>query len=417
MSVEASNDFIESYMTYASGNEVPKSFHFASALATLSSLAARRVWFDQGTFVVYPNLYVVMVGKPSDKKSTAMNIAKKLSQLCGVPAAPSAVTRERIYELMDCKNTNSSCNQSYVWGDEEVKMSRLALFCNELVTLLSAGGEPLGMIEFLTDIWDKDAHEIETKNKGKNMIIGPCMTMLACMTPDQTQGLLKQSIITGGFSRRCLFITPDGVANPVPLPFITPEQKAAWTKLLEIGKSFDDVKGPFEMTPECVEFYSQWYLKNHQDRQKPNSPLVGYYYNTLPRYVLQVAMLFALSRDRSLRTIDVWNTKKAIDWLEPIALTLDDIFTGAGRNPLAALQARIKAVLSASPVPVKMKVLQAQLYDHASSQELSEVVQHMTTTGQITSVMADSNLVVRLVGKDYHDHAPPSFLDPSSGKS
>jgi len=400
-------------MTYAAGNEVPKSFHYASALATLSSLAARRVWFEQGTFTVYPNLYVVMVGKPSDKKSTAMNIAKKLAQQCGVPAAPSAVTRERIYELMDSKNTNSSCNQKFMYNNEEVSMSRLALFCNELVTLLSAGGEPLGMIEFLTDIWDKDAHEIETKNKGKNLIIGPCMTMLACMTPDQTQGLLKQSIITGGFSRRCLFVTPDGAANPVPLPFITPEQKAAWTKLIEIGKSFDSVCGPFTMTDEGTQFYSQWYLKNFEDRQKPNSPLVGYYYNTLPRYVLQVAMLFALSADRNSRTIDVWNTQKAIDWLEPIALTLDEIFTGAGRNQLAGLQARIKSVLSASPVPVKMKVLQAQLYDHATVAELNEVIQHMTNIGTIETVMAGNHLVIRLVGKDYKDSAA-SFLNPPS---
>jgi Protein of unknown function (DUF3987) len=414
MSVTPSEDFIENYMTYASGNEVPKSFHVASALATLSSLAARRVWFDQGTFVVYPNLYVVMVGKPSDKKSTAMNIAKKLSQLCGVPAAPSAVTRERIYELMDSKNTSSSCNQAFVWKDEEVKMSRLALFCNELVTLLSAGGEPLGMIEFLTDIWDKDAHEIETKNKGKNLIIGPCMTMLACMTPDQTQGLLKQSIITGGFSRRCLFITPDGASNPVPLPFITPEQKAAWSKLLEIGKSFDDVKGPFVMTPECIEFYSTWYLKNFEDRQKPNSPLVGYYYNTLPRYVLQVAMLFGLSKDRACREINVENTKKAIGWLEPIALTLDEIFTGAGRNPLSALQAKIKSVLTASPVPVKLKIIQAQLFDHCNLTELQEVIQHMTSTSQVTVDTLGGMVVVRLVGKDYYD-AKTAFLDPPAG--
>lgn len=407
MSVTTSEDFIENYMIYASGNEVPKSFHVASAIATLSALAARRIWFDQGTFVVYPNLYVVMVGKPSDKKSTAMNISKKLSQLCGVPAAPSAVTRERIYELMDSKNTTSSCNQSYTWEGQEVMMSRLSLFCNELVTLLSAGGEPLGMIEFLTDIWDKDAHEIETKNKGKNLIIGPCMTMLACMTPDQTQGLLKQSIITGGFSRRCLFITPDGAANPVPLPFITPEQKAAWIKLIEIGKSFDHVKGPFVMTEECVEYYSTWYLKNHADRQQPNSPLVGYYYNTLPRYVLQVAMLFGLSKDRACREINVENTKKAIGWLEPIALTLDEIFTGAGRNPLSALQAKIKSILTSSPVPVKLKILQAQLFDHCNLQELNEVIQHMTSTNQITTNVLNSIVVVRLVGKDYRDGAPP----------
>ncbi len=388
-------------MLYCKGNEVPQSYHYASAMATLSALAARRVWFDQGTFRVYPNLYVVLVGKPSDKKSTAMNIARKLATLCGIPAAPSAVTRERIYELMDDKNTSSACNQTFTYEDKTIKMSRLALYCNELVTLLSAGGEPLGMIEFLTDIWDKDSHEVETKNKGKNMIIGPCMTMLACMTPDQTQGLTKQQIITGGFSRRCLFIQPDDSPPPVPFPIVTPEQERAWLKLIEIGQEFEKSIGPFTLSPEAEVHYAQWYHKNYEDRKKAVSGPVGFFLNTLPRYVLQASMLYALSADRTSRVMQIDHIKKAVEWLEPLSEQLDDLFVGSGRNPLAALQARIKSMLKNSPVPLKRKVLQANLFDHASAAELSDVILHMVTTNQLRIEGSGRAELVYLAEKDY----------------
>lgn len=382
------NDFLYNYMQYCDGNEVPKMFHKWAGISALSSLVSRRVWLDQGAFTVHCNLYVVLVGKPADKKSTAMNIARKLVSLLGVNVAPSSVTRERIYELMDSKNDQSGCNSEFEYNDEVFKVSQLALFCNEMVTLLSSGGNALGMIEFLTDIWDKDFHDIDTKNKGKNTIYGPNITILACMTPDQTAGLLKQEIITGGFSRRCIFVTPDSVAPPIAIPRLTEYQREAWDNCVRIGKELMQVKGEFDFDDDGEAAYVKWYNKNHEEKLKVFNPIEVYYLNTLPRYVLQLAMLLSLSRDRNNFTLNAALIKEAVHILKPVQKDLADIFTGSGRNQLASVKSRIMSHLTQAKGWVTRKKLSAILFDHASPQELTDTLQHMRDTDLIVESMA-----------------------------
>lgn len=395
------NDFIYNYMKYCEGNEVPKIFHKWAGMSALSSLVSRRVWLDQGAFTVHCNLYVVLVGKPADKKSTAMNIARKMISLSGISVGPASVTRERIYQLMDSKNDQSGCNYEFEMDDEVHKVSHLSLFCNEMVTLLSAGGNALGMIEFLTDIWDKDFHDIETKNQGKNVIHGPYISILACMTPDQTAGLLKQEIITGGFSRRCIFITPDSVSAPVAIPKLATYQREAWDNCMRIAKDLKKVKGQFEFSSDGEVAYVEWYNKNHAQKQKAYNPIEQYYLNTLPRYVLQVSMLLSLSRDRNKFLITAALINEAVKELAPVLPNLSDIFVGSGRNELAGVKSKIMSQLRQSEKPVSHKKLSAVLFDHATPQELTETLAHMCNTDLIEGIMSAGATFYRLKGKDY----------------
>ena len=36
-----------------------------------------------------------------------------------------------------------------------------------------AGGNPIGMIDFFTDVWDQEVFRVETKNKGTDIILNP----------------------------------------------------------------------------------------------------------------------------------------------------------------------------------------------------------------------------------------------------
>lgn len=405
-----SKNFLENYMTYCEGNEVPKSFHKWAGLNALSCLVSRRIWMNMGAFSVHCNLYVVLVGKPADKKSTAMNIARKLVNVAGVKVAPSSITKERIYELMDSKNDKSGCNSEFEYDDEMHKVSHLSLFCNEMVTLLSSGGNALGMIEFLTDIWDKDFHDIDTKNKGSNVIYGPNITVLACMTPDQTTGLLKQEIITGGFSRRCIFVTPDGYSPPIAIPKLTEYQREAWNNCLEIAEELKTVKGEFLFSDDGETFYVDWYNQIHHEKQSVHNPIQQYYLNTLPRYVLQIAMLLSLSEDRENRYLDKKILEQSVKELAPILPNLTDIFTGSGRNELASVQGKVKSILERSESPVTRKFLAKNLFNDATQQELTDTLQHMVATDQIKESMSGGLVRYFLVGKDYGDQ---KVLDPS----
>jgi len=381
-----SNDFLENYLTYCEGNEVPPSFHRWTGISALSTLVSRRVWMDFGIYQDHCNLYIVLVGKPADKKSTAMGIARKLIQQCDVKIAPASVTKQRIWELLDSKNEKFGYLDKFVHGEITYPIAAFPMFCNEMVTMLSAGGDPLGMIEFLTDIWDRPFYDTDTKTAGTNVIHGPYITILGCMTPDQTGSLMKQDIITGGFSRRCIIITPDRPAEPVPFPEITPLQAEAWANCIRIGNELKQVSGPFTYSDDAKTIYSRWYHANSAKQQELHPPAVLYFLGSLPRYVTQVSMLLALSKDRTSRVVDAETVSRAIAWLEPLKGNLGAVFAGSGTNPLSNVSAKIEAYLERAGRPLTRKAIHAALWDHADEKQFNDAFKFLTDSKRIVEI-------------------------------
>ena len=64
-------NFLDAYKIFAQGNEASPLFHEWAGINVLSAAVSRRVFFDQNYFKIYANMYVVLVGEPGDKKTTA----------------------------------------------------------------------------------------------------------------------------------------------------------------------------------------------------------------------------------------------------------------------------------------------------------------------------------------------------------
>jgi hypothetical protein len=341
---------------------------------------------DFGIYQDHCNLYIVLVGKPADKKSTAMGIARKLIQQCDVKIAPASVTKQRIWELLDSKNDKFGYLDKFTHGDITYPIASFPMFCNEMVTMLSAGGDPLGMIEFLTDIWDRPFYDTDTKTAGTNVIHGPYITILGCMTPDQTGSLLKQDIITGGFSRRCIIITPDKPAEPVPFPELTPRQHEAWSNCIRIGNELKQVQGPFTYSEDAKAIYSRWYHSNAAKQQELHPPAVLYFLGSLPRYVTQVSMLLALSSNRECRVVDAETVTRAITWLEPLKGNLGAVFAGSGTNPLSNISAKIEAYLERAGRALSRKAIHAALWDHADEKQFNDAFKFLLDSKRIVEL-------------------------------
>ena len=72
-------NFIQRYMHYCGDTEVPESFNLWTCISLISSCVGKNVWIQkfQGRpdEVLYPNLYVFMIGPSSLGKDTAANVA------------------------------------------------------------------------------------------------------------------------------------------------------------------------------------------------------------------------------------------------------------------------------------------------------------------------------------------------------
>lgn len=373
--------FLRNYSIATEGNECPTIYHTWCGLSTLSSLISRRVWIDQGFFTVYPNMYVLLVGNPGIKKTTGMKIARSMiREFPNIPIAPTAITKEAMTQYL--AEEGSPCKKVFQWEGKKKEYSHLSIFANEIVSLLSLGGNPIGMIDFLTDIWDQDVFEVKTKNKGTDLVHGPYLTILGCMTPETTQNLLNQRIISGGFSRRCIFVFADKNNKPVSRPKVTEAQELAWKKCVERGKQLQLISGKFEWTPESMKFFDEWYDENFYKIEKTDDIVMQGFYRSKGEYVLKVAMLIALSEkdELVLHEADISASLAFIEQIEPHVST---VFSGTGRNELSPIGAAMLNLIQAQKGPVNIKRIYAAFWNQANYEEQNKILGFLKTQGKI----------------------------------
>jgi hypothetical protein len=73
---------IERYMDFARSQlESADSYILGAFLPVMARAVARNVWFQWGNERIYPNLYVILAGKPGDRKSSGISLAQRTANL------------------------------------------------------------------------------------------------------------------------------------------------------------------------------------------------------------------------------------------------------------------------------------------------------------------------------------------------
>src|SRR3990172_10634322 len=77
------DNFIEQYLQYIGDTEAPQIFHRWCAISLLGVWLGRSVTFKFGHTEIFPNNYIMLMGTPGTRKSSAIKIAKKLLKEAG----------------------------------------------------------------------------------------------------------------------------------------------------------------------------------------------------------------------------------------------------------------------------------------------------------------------------------------------
>ncbi|MCF6237396.1 MAG: DUF3987 domain-containing protein, partial [Candidatus Marinimicrobia bacterium] len=93
--IDQEKDFFALYLDYTHKSETPLIFHRWSAIACLAAWLERDIHFNFGHFKLYPNIYIMLMGVPGTKKSSAIKIGAKLIKKAGYKTfAPRKVRQE-----------------------------------------------------------------------------------------------------------------------------------------------------------------------------------------------------------------------------------------------------------------------------------------------------------------------------------
>ena len=382
-------NFLRDYREFTSGNEAHPTYHLFSSLIALSSIVSRRVWLDMDYFTIYPNLYVVLVGPPGNRKSSAMSTTKSLLRdLKTIPFSGECISKEKLVEEMVAQE-RAMDNLPDTFKDKRV-YSPMTVCVTELSEFLAIS--QAGMIGFLTDVYDQDFYEFKTKNKGVAIVTGPFLNLLACTTPEWITTYLRSDIISGGFSRRTLFVYETEKAARIPFPKVTPEMRKAWGRVLDYAQRLLLVRGPFTFHKEAKDFYAEWYI----NLKVPSDENTVGYYETKHIQMLKVAMLVSLSESTEL-ILHKRHLDTALAFLSLVETNLSRVFQSMGRNLLNSTATKVLDILrAAGPTPINgtdgkpkdiymlpTKRLQSIMFKDVNQDDFDRIIEHLIQTEKI----------------------------------
>ena len=368
--------FLSDYIHYTSGNECPKNWHFWSGFSCLACALQKRVYLRNGYFTITPQLYTCLVGPQGDKKTTAKNIAYDMV----VEALPTLPIGAAMWTCQDIVKNMAADDYERVYTDEhgtQVSHRPLALFVNELKNFM--GISPSMMINFLTDIWDKKMFDAGTIKRGLEVIMNPCINILACETPEWIIQNLKLNIISGGFARRVMFILAEDEGKRIPFPEVLQDMALARKRCIEHLRKISTIVGGFQYEPDARDFYSKWY----RERVIPSdSPILGYL-KSKPEFVLKLAMLIEMSEYSPRLIIRKDSIEEAMAHLELAEITMPKLFLASGRNELAQHQQALLEHIKKLNGKISTKEMNKFLENNMSRMEVLSTIEWLKETDRL----------------------------------
>lgn len=362
--------WITAYLAFTAESESPEDYHLWTAISVIAGALKRQIFFDMGYFLLYPNMYVVLVGPPGRcKKSTAMRIGRDI--LKGVPGTKftaDSTTREKlIINLTQAHKDGASCMTAH---------------STEFATMLTSSG--MDMVVFLTDIFDCPlVWEHDTKSGGKNTIKGPFLNLLGATTPDWISRAMPLDTIGVGLTSRIIFVFHDTPREADPIPKLTPAQKALSQILINDLIAISALSGEFRLSPEADESHRTWYKQHTQKPNPSGDPRLSGYFERKQTHLLKLSMIIAAAKRDGL-TIEIEDLNDAFSVLARTEKRMQRVFAGVGKNPIFAdKDAVVTALMHAGQSGLSMGELLARFSFSLRKDELAEVLETLIMIGVV----------------------------------
>jgi hypothetical protein len=398
------SSFLNDYLEMVEDTESPRIFHIWSAIFAVASALGRRCYLPFGTFDVFPNHYVLFVGTPGTRKTTAANIGKKvIKQATGVRFAPSDTGGQRqglilalqgpsaegtefldgaqlaskndglssLSDLMEITNQpDEETLQQFV---DQADKHHIAIIASEFSRII--GVNNMSMMDFLGERYDGEDYEYQTKTthvRLKHTLIN----MLACTTPVSIANSLPPQAGGQGFLSRVILVYGAKKYKLVPRPS-APNIELVGRIRDVLDFIYREMSGGFGETPEAQRYCESLYGYNIEITDSR----FGYYAERRHTHLLKLGMCIAASR--GTMTIDQVDYEEAHKILKATELGMPDALGEFGMNPLAQLKQEILESLRASMTPYPLEHIIAMFHRDARSSEIAEVVNDLIKTKQV----------------------------------
>lgn len=353
-------NWIKAYLAYTDSSESPEVFHKWTAISALAGAVRRKVYFNMGYFLLYPNMYIVFVGPPGRvKKSSAMRLGRGfMSRIPDISFTTDSVTRERLIQDM---------SQSFKDGH-----SSMTAYSSEFASLLTSSG--MDMVVFLTDIFDSpEEWSHRTKVGGTNKIKSPYLNLLGCTTPDWIAKAMPLDTIGIGLTSRIVFIYADEPRVRNPFPTLSKEQIELAELLAKDLVSISMLEGEYRLSETARSRYVEWYQARIKEPNTTGDARLNGYFERKPMHLLKLAMLVSASYRDDL-IIELSDLEQAMALFNEVESFMPKVFANVGKNPFSMDYEEAMMCVYQHDGPIELGDLLKRMKHSVRQSELEEIM-------------------------------------------
>ena len=274
--------FTEKFIEYANEfTDCPDPFLLWGALLSISASLSRSVYVEAGSWNISPHIWVVLIGKSSSHKSTAITIVEDLIEVMDSErSAPHEFTAEAIIQSL-----SKSSNRLFIFDEAKSFFDMLGKKYNESLKSL------------FTILYRKPSYTRTTLKHGTMSIQNAYLPMGLATTPDWLRQSLQdaEQSAMSGFLARFLMVPYTGNGNaPMALP--PPHNPEKFRALSEMLWEFKKIQQTFHYQPDALKSLAKWY-SDTTERENESLPLLGPFFEHFKNEAIhKLSILFAVDR-------------------------------------------------------------------------------------------------------------------------
>jgi hypothetical protein len=292
MALSHYKDWLEEYIYYTSGHEVPQLYNKWVGIGLIASVLKQNVYLPMFTYDLYPNMFIVIVDEASSGKSHAIE-RFGLSLLMRAdekdPSGNMYIYNQRITaaamiksmsELYKTKNENCVC-----------------VIAEELGFFTDMSGDNMNISNVLIKTYDNGLLASETIARSLDMTPKAQLNIIGATTPGSLKKSVGKQFLESGALSRMMFVHSTEPFTPMPFPKPPKENDTRKEYLADELNDFKNLSGKFKWSAEARDYYEKWYYKTCDNLEDiKDKQLV----KRMSGKMLKIAMVLSVARKHNM---------------------------------------------------------------------------------------------------------------------
>lgn len=357
-------DLVKDVLARTAHVESPEVFVKWACHSAIAGVARKSVFVNKGgVYPLFPNLYVILVGKSGVKKGFPVWLAQHLIE--GVGNTRTIVGRNSIQGIINTLSRGYTTEAGVTQ-----KGATVSVISEEFRTLLV--DDPMAH-PILTTLYDTHAHLKGWKNSLKETretLHDICINLLIASNMDMLQSALPAVAYNGGFIGRTQVVI--GTERRCINPMIDDAEPLDFSDAIAHLKEIAKLEGKFEISKEARLYFNDWYTnKFHPERVDDKTGTV----DRMQDHALKVAMNIALgtSMEKKIQECHIREAIATVLGLFPNTKTIASVSSGTMPSEVRTKIILWELIQAPGHMVSRSKMLQKN-WGMFSAQELDEII-------------------------------------------